>query len=171
MKEEILRANLIALIKEAVQRDIPFRTKVGESEPWRIEKSDIHGKGLFATRDIDAGERVAHSADLESDEIGMDRWELSEAARYTNHAKTPNTLVDSDGAKMTMVAMRPIKEGEEIRVSYFQVGSVMAPGQQLTYNGKPMRSVTPEELTKWAFDGSAGSSLLQEEEADVGADN
>ena len=82
----------------------------------------------------------------------MDRWELTEAARYTNHSTDPNTTVDSDGSKMTMRALQPIKEGDEIRVSYFQVSKAMSPGQQLTYEGKPMRSVTPEELSKWAMD-------------------
>ena len=152
MKDKILRMKLLALIKEAARRDIPFRTKSGEEEPWRVEESDIHGKGIFATRDISAGEHVAHSADLEQDDVGMDRWELTEAARYTNHSRDPNTVVDSNGSKMTMRAFKPIKEGDEIRVSYFQVGRAMSPGQTLTYNGKPMRSVTPEELSKWAMD-------------------
>ena len=152
MKDKILRMNLLALIKEAARRDIPFRTKSGEEEPWRVEKSDIHGKGIFATRDISAGEHVAHSADLEQDDVGMDRWELTEAARYTNHSRDPNTVVDSHGSKMTRRAFKPLKEGDEIRVSYFQVGRAMSPGQTLTYNGKPMRSVTPEELSKWAMD-------------------
>jgi len=142
--------NLLALIKEAARREIPLKEE--EEEPWRVEKSDIHGKGIFATRDISAGEHVAHSANLEQDNVGMDRWELTEAARYTNHSSQPNTVVDSDGSTMTMRAFEPIKEGDEIRVSYFQVGRAMSPGQTLTYEGKTMRSVTPEELSKWAMD-------------------
>jgi hypothetical protein len=123
-----------------------------EKEPWRIERSAIHGKGLFATQDIPAGGRVAHSASLEKDDVGLEQWELSEAARYTNHSRTPNTKVDSDGSKMTMVATEPIDDGEEIRVSYFQVGKSMFPGQRLTHGGRPMRTVSTEELSKWAKD-------------------
>tara|TARA_R110002020_G_scaffold150376_1_gene327029 strand:+ start:324 stop:707 length:384 start_codon:yes stop_codon:yes gene_type:complete len=127
-----------------MKREIPLK----DEEPWRVDKSDIHGKGLFATRDISAGEHVAHSADLEQDGIEVGRWEMTKAARYTNHSADPNTTVDSKGSKMTMRAFRPIKEGDEIRVSYFQVGSTMSPGQKLTYEGKLVRSVTPEELIK-----------------------
>jgi len=123
-----------------------------EKEPWRVEKSDIHGKGLFAIRDIPTGGHVTHTADLEDDE-GLGRWELSEAARYTNHSPDPNTRATSDGQKMTMVAASPIKKGDEITVSYFQVASTTGAGARITHKGKPMCSVGAGELRKWV--GSA----------------
>ena len=123
-----------------------------EEEPWRVEKSDIHGKGIFALRDIPVGGHVAHSADLEEDDVGLGRWELSEAGRYTNHSPDPNTVVISDGQKMTMAAAAPIEKGDEIKVSYFQVSSAMSPGTRLTYKGKPMRTVDASDLSKWAMD-------------------
>jgi hypothetical protein len=131
---------------------LDFGEKQAEEEPWRIEKSDIHGKGMFATRDIPAGGRVAHSADFIPGEMGMDDWELSEAARYTNHSPNPNTIVTSDKQKMTMVAAAPIKKGDEIKVSYFQVTGAMSPGTRLTHKRKPMREVDAGELSKWAMD-------------------
>ena len=152
-KQTELRKSLIALIKVAARREIPLAEKQAkEKEPWRVEKSDIHGKGLFAIRDIPVGGHVAHSADLEEDDVGLGQWELSEAARYTNHSRDPNTTVNSDGQKMTMVAASPIKSGEEIKVSYFQVGNVMSPGTRLTHKGKPMRTVDAGDLSKWAMD-------------------
>ena len=163
-KQTEIRKSLIALIKEAAMREIPLTKndalqelgfsgkKEQESEPWRIEKSDIHGKGIFAVRGIPVGGHVAHSADLERDDVGLGNWELSEAGRYTNHSPDPNTIVTSDGKKMTMVAASPIEEGDEIKVSYFQVSNTMSPGTRLTYKGKPMRSVDAGELSKWAMD-------------------
>lgn len=115
-------------------------------EPWCIKKSDVHGEGLFATRDINVGERVAHSADLESNKIHMYVWELSEAGRHTNHRTIPNTIVNSDGNKMTMVAINPIKMGEEIFVNYFQAASIMFEGRQFTYKGKLMPIISPKDL-------------------------
>jgi len=150
------------VLKELRKRNVNIRgyddvpeykwDKQAEEEPWRIEKSDIHGKGMFATRDIPAGGRVAHSADFIPGEMGMDDWELSEAARYTNHSPDPNTIVTSDKQKMTMVAAAPIKKGDEIKVSYFQVTGAMAPGTRLTHKRKPMREVDAGELSKWAMD-------------------
>jgi hypothetical protein len=162
-----IRKSLIALIKEAAMRKIPLTKndafqklgfdgkKESESEPWRIEKSDIHGKGLFATRDIEPGGLVAHSATFIPGTPGKDthhKWDLSEAARYTNHAADPNTMVTSDGENMKMVAASPIKNGDEIRVSYFQVSGAMGPGTELTYKGVPRKPVEAEELSKWAMD-------------------
>jgi 8-oxo-dGTP pyrophosphatase MutT (NUDIX family) len=156
-QDPVEREAILKRMQELVRSDSPVGQQVlyekqAEKEPWRIERSVIHGKGLFATQDIPVGGRVAHSASLEKDDVGLEQWELSEAARYTNHSRTPNTTVDSDGSKMTMVATEPIEDGEEIRVSYFQVGKSMSPGQRLTHGGRPMRTVSTEELSKWAKD-------------------
>jgi uncharacterized membrane protein (UPF0127 family) len=131
-----------------------------EKAPWRVEKSDIHGKGLFAIRDIPTGGHVTHTANLEDDE-GLGRWELSEAARYTNHSPDPNTRATSDGQKMTMVAASPIKKGDEITVSYFQVASTTGAGARITHKGKPMCSVGAGELRKWV------GSAPEEEQATI----
>ena len=143
-------------MKDDVIRKLGFDgKKEPESEPWRIEKSDIHGKGLFATRDIEPGGLVAHSATFIPGTPGKDthhKWDLSEAARYTNHSSDPNTVVTSDGENMKMMAASPIKKGDEIRVSYFQVSGAMGPGTELTYKGVPRKPVEAEELSKWAMD-------------------
>ena len=134
---------------------LDFGEKQAEEEPWRIEKSDIHGKGLFATRDIEPGGLVAHSATFIPSTPGKDthhKWDLSEAARHTNHTADPNTVVMSDGENMKMMAASPIKNGDEIRVSYFQVSSAMGPGTELTYKGVPRKLIAAEELSKWAMD-------------------
>jgi SET domain-containing protein len=97
-----------------------------------IKNSKIHGQGVFATQNIEAG-----------CELGVTHVELPDTPYYEklfrtplggflNHSSTPNcfihdwkaTAVDSDtGLKSdfiesTLYAIKPIKKGEELTVYY-----------------------------------------------------
>lgn len=95
---------------ESDQMDFP----VGE---WKVKVSDspIHGLGLFATGRFEAGETIAPSR------IGEKR---TPAGRFTNHSKTPNAVMVSNGCCINLVAVRNISgalagmDGEEITVDY-----------------------------------------------------
>lgn len=91
--------------------DLPYgsyKIKVGDS--------NIEGKGLFATADIEPGEVIAPAR------IGDKR---TIAGRYTNHAQRPNATVVRNGHKgIDLVALRQIggchggHDGEEITIDY-----------------------------------------------------
>lgn len=85
-----------------------YKIKVGDSH--------IHGKGLFATADIKAGETIcpARIGDLRTI-----------AGRYTNHSARPNACMVRVGHKeINLVALRDIDgctgghDGEEITIDY-----------------------------------------------------
>jgi len=108
-----------------------------------VKSSDIQGKGLFATRDIRAGEvtwradpgqRRFHVDVIRSwpkekqEEFYLHAWQVGEGwyegpedgtvtdpADYMNHSCDPNTWFVDDS---TMVARRDIKKGEEITYDY-----------------------------------------------------
>lgn len=122
--------------KQQVQIDILNKTVKAKLAP-----SPIHGVGVFAIRDIKAGERVAADQlpkiyDLswgnlskllpEVEEIIKERWPsvingskfISPDARlvsFMNHSEDPNYDPASD------TAMRDIKKGEEITESYWMM--------------------------------------------------
>lgn len=79
--------------------------------------SPIHGKGLFATTDIEAGRIIV------TGRLGRFR---TPAGRYTNHSKHPNARWVEDHGDMFLQAIVPIKGyrggfvGEEITIDYRQ---------------------------------------------------
>lgn len=104
------------------------------SPKTRVAPSPIHGRGLFATQDIEAGEIVAIKggyiyeatdwattrALLDSGEVQIgesffiapaDRNEWEGAMLFTNHSCEPNIGVQG---QIVFVAMRGIARGEEL---------------------------------------------------------
>lgn len=96
-----------------------------------IKPSKIHGKGVFAARDIKKGETVLkwnpevltekEVAALSTEDrkltfkVGPDRYYyMQEPERYMNHSCENNTTVQNDSD----VAIRDIKAGEEITANY-----------------------------------------------------
>ncbi|MFA5993244.1 MAG: SET domain-containing protein-lysine N-methyltransferase [Candidatus Pacearchaeota archaeon] len=101
-----------------------------------IKKSKIAGKGVFATRDIKKGLRICFMSGEEMDiyemirrvdeteeEEGSDIFQiddemyidLDEMPRTINHSCDPNAFVRG---KNELVALRDIKNGEEISYDY-----------------------------------------------------
>ena len=142
------------MIKEAAARNAisPGTKRAEEEEGWYISTSDKEGKGLFAEKDFEAGETIFHAGELDTNKYGLDDWEMTEAAMACNHSREPNALVVRDGGELSAVAKGPIKEDDEIFVSYFQVTHIIGPGSRLTHNNKPIPPTPAEEMAKWAWD-------------------
>lgn len=73
--------------------------------------SKIHGTGLFANRDIAAGEVIAP---------GRIRGKRCVAGRWTNHSHVPNAhfAAGNESAEIVLVAIEPIGQDCEITVDY-----------------------------------------------------
>ncbi|MCB0756432.1 MAG: SET domain-containing protein-lysine N-methyltransferase [Flavobacteriales bacterium] len=102
-----------------------------------IKDSRIHGKGVFATRDIEAGEilAVSHVTLLHHNEQLPEAiatlefpWDdehyalcLSNVGSFFNHDKNFNAKVksqDKDGLTQTFASTRSIEKGEEVFIYY-----------------------------------------------------
>ena len=129
--------------------------------------SDV-GLGIFATRPFRPGERILEfrgalidfagtvaKGDRECDalQIGPDLYlDLENPGRCTNHSCDPNSGVGENG--VTLLAVRPIRAGEEIRFDYSTTmdddhwtmdcfcGSPMCRGRVLDFRWLP----TPRKL-------------------------
>jgi len=116
------------------------KNKKSESESkekkFKVRKSGIAGKGVFAVKDIKKGEylcimdgeeitinEMIRRVDEEESEEGSDPLQiddntyidLSEVPRSFNHSCEPNAFISG---KNTLKAMKNIKEGEEITYDY-----------------------------------------------------
>lgn len=82
-------------------------------EKLKQQPSTIHGSGMFAVVDIEAGEFIA-PARLNN--------KRTPAGRYTNHSPTPNACMQPDDVGgLNLVAIRNISQDEEVTVDYRQV--------------------------------------------------
>ena len=119
------------------------RTERRRTRPWRVLDSPIHGRGVFAARNIRKGETIieyrgrrttwdeASETDGEDDDpfhtflFSLDDGRVIDAgvrgnaARFINHSCAPNckTFEDDDG-RVYIAARRPIRAGEELSYDY-----------------------------------------------------
>lgn len=74
-----------------------------------VKPSKIHGMGLFATRDFEAGDVICP---------GRLNGHRTPAGRYTNHSADPNATSMKWGDDIYAVAIRHVYAGEEILICY-----------------------------------------------------
>lgn len=121
------------------------RTGSGEPAWHRLADSPVHGKGVFAARDIPAGTRILEYQGERIDQDEADRrhpvnpddpfhtffFALSSGividggvdgndSRWINHACAPNceTQEGRHGKRIYIVALRDIRAGEELNYDY-----------------------------------------------------
>ena len=99
--------------------------------------SKIHGYGVFASRKIAKDEVIAvwdgpYADKLPDDDyasyylrVPSGRWLVGFGGDYAesfiNHSKTPNTYVKWKGDVASLIALRDIKQGEEVTFDYESV--------------------------------------------------
>ncbi len=121
-----------------------------KTKPWHtVQRSPLHGNGVFAARDIPAGTRIieytgAHITPEEADEKHpanpddpfhtfyfslscgkvIDGAQNGNDARWVNHSCSPNceTEENATGTRVYVVALRDIAQGEEL---FYDYGLVM----------------------------------------------
>jgi len=109
----------------------------------QVRKSGVHGKGVFAARDIAKGEvLIEYLGERITWEQALDRhphdpsqpdhtfyfhvddgWVLDanvggNAARWINHACTPNCFADEQDGRIFITAKKNIKAGDELFYDY-----------------------------------------------------
>lgn len=114
-----------------------------DDPPYRIRRSKVHGRGVFATRPIAKGARVAEylgerishrEADRRyeakaaddnhtflftvDDKVVIDAGVKGNAARFINHGCDPNCETRIEDARVFIFAIRDIEAGEELTYDY-----------------------------------------------------
>ena len=82
---------------------------------YYIDNSDIHGKGAFASKNYAIGDNVGKLHKILK--LG-EEYKWTELGRMYNHSEEPNTKNVLEGDTRYMVALKPIKMGEELTSDY-----------------------------------------------------
>jgi uncharacterized protein len=127
---------------------MPSKIKLPETPAYFVKDSHIHGRGLYAAREIKVGERILEYVGervtkVESERRGNELMEQSKKtgggavymfilnkrydidgnvdyndARLMNHSCMPNCEAEIVRGRIWYVATRPIAEGEELSLNY-----------------------------------------------------
>ena len=85
-----------------------------------LKPSKVHGKGIFAVRDLEKGKRLFETHSSVADVM---QWvNLVPNCSY-NHSDEPNCGSVTDGKWKYLVTLRDIKEGEELTEDYRTLGT------------------------------------------------
>ena len=90
------------------------------SKKYNIKKSDINGKGVFASKDFEKGELVGMAVTDEeavTDTVNF-RDARTKLGKYLNHQNKENAALKSENNTLNIYTNVPIRKGEEITVNY-----------------------------------------------------
>ncbi len=122
---------------------MPSATEPQATPAWRVHRSKVHGRGVFAQRDIEAGECVIEykGREISWDEALLraathnrphnhtfyftlsngnviDGGDHGNAARWINHSCEPNCEAIEEDGRIYIYALYPIASGDELNYSY-----------------------------------------------------
>lgn len=93
-----------------------------------VSESSIHGRGVFATRDVRAWTPVARCGDVRSALAEPPDWappaerdvtaDPDDPFQFLNHSCDPNSFLQSVGGTSYVFTRRPVAAGEEVVVDY-----------------------------------------------------
>lgn len=148
MKKQIAQLAQVQCYGESLKLDLNGNPLPVESEWFEVRESKIHGKGIFAAKDIPKGTKVIEyvgekitkeeaeiRADVQLERAEKDNdgavyiFELDDnydidgnvewnTARLINHSCNPNCETLDEGEFIWIISIRDIKKGEEISYNY-----------------------------------------------------
>lgn len=83
-----------------------------------IKDSGIHGLGLFATEEIEAGKRIGMTHMKTDDPIFQDGFIRFPLGGFFNHSETPNCKVSHEGIYIYLDTIEKIQAGSEMTAKY-----------------------------------------------------
>ena len=92
-------------------------TYPGEQKKYNVKDSNIEGKGVFASKNIESGELVGTMISNSGEDPRLEgEWE--DLARKINHQKDNNSLMRRDGDDYNLYTKENISKGEELTMDY-----------------------------------------------------
>lgn len=121
----------------ALLQRLPAWNEKTASSDWYQASSEIEGKGIFAAKDFEAGDTIGvvlRAGDV--DEYESKIWNLTELGRYCNHQWNANAATRKQDDRFDLVALREIKQDEEIAASYSQVSRALGRNSRMQWQGE-----------------------------------
>ena len=92
------------------------------NKKFKIGKSEIHGKGVFATKNLDINEYIGNAVtNVKEIKKGSFTFKITDnLGKWLNHQATPknNSKIVKEGDRYVLRANSKINQGEEITVDY-----------------------------------------------------
>ena len=82
-----------------------------------ISYSGVHGLGLHATTNLDAGTVLGETHVLVFSQVRHE-WVRTPLGGFINHIETPNCYISTDKGDRTLHTVIPVKKGTELTVYY-----------------------------------------------------
>ena len=91
-----------------------------DEEKFVVKKSEINGKGVFASKNFEKGELVGLAVTDEKavTDVKNFRDARTKLGKYLNHQNKENATLKSENNTLNTYAKSTIKKGEEITVNY-----------------------------------------------------
>jgi len=103
---------LVKKFKKIIEKKNSMDSKLTKN--FKIEKSNIHGKGVIATKDIESGDLI--NIAIYKDKDGT--YHSTRFGGYINHSYSPNAITRNEGDLYKTYAEKKINSGDEITVDY-----------------------------------------------------
>lgn len=82
---------------------------------YAVRNSSIHGKGTFATRDYEPGDRIGLALQFNREhDDGMREYDRTVLGRFVNYQSEGNAVLREENSQLYLHASKPIAEDEEI---------------------------------------------------------
>lgn len=103
--------NELGLTEQTIEKMLTTDDLIDQPEEDNviIKDSNIQGKGVFTTKDVKTGGRVA---------LARKALNRAPAGRYMNHSDSPNAVCVIEGENMLFFAVEDINEDSEVTVDY-----------------------------------------------------
>ena len=103
-------------------------TEMLETKKYYIDKSDIHGNGVFASEDYPEDTIIGKLHDIMGDE-----YKFTELGKFHNHSATPTCKNKLKNNSRYLVTSQPISKGEEFTTDYTFQPDLEQPGIAFDY--------------------------------------
>ncbi len=122
--------------ESAETAESPVRAKEA-GNPYAIQKSGIHGDGIFASRSLEEGFDLGPALIEEGAEAAPTghpgrKFRRTDIGRYVNHSEKPNAILVQKDDCFHLVTDEPVSAGAEITSNYHDVYDVI--GHDATFD-------------------------------------
>jgi hypothetical protein len=106
---------------------LKYSTEKYKHESLIISKSEVNGRGVFTTEDINDGDVIIRNMFDGNDPIslGEQMFKMNKFMAMFNHCEiSDNATITKDGDEYHLIATKPISKGTEITANYDKVSSI-----------------------------------------------
>ena len=123
---KLVRQFVRKILLEKYPRNVPVDLTAVLPDNLEIQKSPIHGVGVFATENIPADTDLGPAQIL----TPVGSYDVTKLGRYHNHSYQPSCYNDWDNEERHLYSARDLEPGDEITVDYTRQSDLEQPDSE-----------------------------------------